>query len=136
MNKKLIWLDDTRRPTADMPMNIFTDIFGKGDVDTIWIQSFSDFVEEIHTNGVPDYISFDYDLALPNHLKRVQGGLSKRKSRKLKAYEKNGYDCAKFLGDFCTENHIRFPIYFIHSENKQGKAEIDNIIRDYLTDSQ
>ena len=38
--------------------------------------------------------------------------------------EKTGYDCAKWLCDYCVENKLPLPEYFIHSMNPVGRENI------------
>lgn len=42
--------------------------------------------------------------------------------------EKTGYDCAKWLVDFCIDNKLKFPNYQVHSLNPIGSKRI----RDYI----
>ena len=42
--------------------------------------------------------------------------------------EKTGFDCAKWLVDFCHDNDVPFPRYTIHSMNPVGRLNIDEYI--------
>ena len=37
---------------------------------------------------------------------------------------KTGYDCAKWLVDYCVEKGKKFPDYVVHSMNPPGKERI------------
>ena len=70
------------------------------------VRNFNNFIKVISVFGLQDFVSFDHDLGL----------------------EKTGYDCVKWLVDYCIERNIRFPKYEIHSKNPIGKANIEGYI--------
>lgn len=86
-----IYLDDCRQPA---------------DPSWIVVCSYDEFVDWITKNGLPDFISFDYDL---------QEG------------KPNGYDCVIWL----ISNDL-LPINFsVHSENLDGGDRILNLINEW-----
>jgi hypothetical protein len=56
-------------------------------------------------NGLPDEISFDHDLG---------------------ENTKTGYDCAKWICEYCWTNGLPIPNWNVHSANPVGR---DNIIQ-------
>lgn len=83
-----IYLDDCRTPA---------------DPSWIVVRSYDEFVDWITKNGMPDFISFDYDL--------LEG-------------EKTGFDCA----DWVMSNDLELPAYSVHSGNKEGGDLIISIL--------
>lgn len=129
--KKLLWLDDVRDPLKDDWLN-FSPIPKYELTEIIWVKSYDEFVNWIIINGLPDAICFDHDLGLENHFERVKNGLSKRKSKLLKKEEKTGYDCAKWLVDYCLDNNLKLPLYNIQSANPVGKENIKSILDNFI----
>lgn len=129
--KKLLWLDDVRNPLENDWL-VFSPIPLEEIKDIIWVKSYNEFVNYITKNGLPDAICFDHDLGLPEHFERVSKGLSKRKSKLLKQEEKTGYDCAKWLVDYCIDNNQKLPLYNIQSANPTGKENIDKYLKNYV----
>ena len=105
--KKLLWLDDYRNPFEN-DWIVFSPIDKPFDV--IWIKSYSEFVNWIQQNGLPDGICFDHDLG----------------------EEKTGYDCAKWLVEYCLDNKQRPPKYNIQSANPVGKENISGLFKSFL----
>jgi hypothetical protein len=42
--------------------------------------------------------------------------------------EKTGYDCAKWLVDYCVTNNLPLPDYYVHSFNPVGRMNIINYL--------
>jgi hypothetical protein len=108
----ILFLDDLRNP-ADC-----VNYMHKKGVDTsiylkswVVVRSFEEFTNYITLNGLPDLISFDHDL----------GDIESEN-------EKTGYDCAKWLVNYCLENNNAFPNYLIHSANPIGEQNINGLI--------
>ncbi len=99
-----LFLDDMRKP---------------GDVNWIRIPSasyivvknYDEFVRYISVYGVPIHVSFDHDLA-DLHYGGNYGD------------ERSGYDCAKWLADYCHDNGRKLPTYTVHSMNPEGIKRI------------
>ena len=104
--KKLLWLDDIRNPHKNDWLN-FSPI-GR-DCDVIWVKTFTQFVDWISKNGLPDAICFDHDLG--------------------EIY--SGFDCAKWLVEYCIDNDLDVPLYNIQSANPVGKENIDMLFKNY-----
>lgn len=122
---KLLWLDDIRNPFEDDWLN-FSPI--SRPYDCIWVKSYSEFTKWIVNNGLPDGICFDHDLGMEVALTARANGMSKRKSRGLKQLEKTGYDCAKWLVEYCLDNNLKLPKWNIQSANPVGKDNINGLL--------
>ena len=98
--KKLLFLDDIRTPHC-----ICDEYWEFKPEDFIIVRTYKQFVKYIKENGVPDFISFDHDLG--------DG--------------KNGFDCAKWLVNYCIDNNLDFCFdYYVHSANPVGSNNIHN----------
>ena len=59
-------------------------------------------------------ISFDHDLADEHYLKQ----------NSQEFVEKIGYDCAKWLVEYCMDHYLDLPKFYCHSMNPVGKENI------------
>lgn len=73
------------------------------------VHHYKEFTEFIIRNGMPDFISFDHDLG--------EG--------------KSGFDCAKFLIDYCLDHNITFINFKVHSQNPVGKQNIESLLHNF-----
>lgn len=74
------------------------------------VRSYVEFVACVERYGVPDFVSFDHDLA-DAHIP-----------------ERTGYDCAKWLVEYCADTGARFPDYTVHSMNPLAAGKIDGYV--------
>jgi hypothetical protein len=89
----------------------------------IIVRNFEQFVNIIQRNGLPNAVSFDHDLADEHYVTT----LSKNSYK-----EKTGYECAKWLIEYCIEKNLNFPKYTVHSLNPIGKQNIISLIDSYI----
>jgi hypothetical protein len=94
--------------------------------DWIIVRSYGQFISYIKTNGIPDLVSFDYDLADVEELKESLPFEDWFNLDEDRVY--TGADCVKFLLHYCKENNLKFPEYIIHSVNPDGCEEIKNFL--------
>lgn len=88
------------------------------------VRNYSEFVKQIKKEGLPKFISFDHDLADSHY------GTPNNPDIPYDEYkEKTGYDCAKWLLDYCKTNNKIIPKYFIHSMNPVGSKNIRNLLK-------
>lgn len=103
---KLIWLDDIRNPKK------FCKTYNDYD-EIIWVKNFKEFIYEINNNYKnPDNISisFDHDLG----------------------EDATGYDCAKYLVNFCLDYNLNLPKnFFVHSANPVGAENIRMLLNNF-----
>ena len=113
-----------------MPYNLFLDdcrdanIFLQ-DIRT-WetVRNYNDFCRIIERKGVPDFISFDHDLSFEDQNK-TEGFV-----------EKTGYDCAKFLIEYCMRTEQLLPEWQCHSMSSVGRVRINELLRNYRDKTQ
>jgi hypothetical protein len=43
-----------------------------------------------------------------------------------------GFDCAKWLVDYCLDNKVKLPRYGIQSSNTPGKENIDALFKSFI----
>lgn len=126
-----LFLDDERIP-ADVT---WVDI---EDARYVIVRSYNEFVTVVEKFGCPAYVTFDHDLAdahyavgseevqhFETHVDDEFGGLNVRFDY---GPEKTGYDCAKWLVDYCYDNGHKFPRYQVHSMNPVGTERIHQYI--------
>ncbi len=130
--KKLIWLDDIRDPHTENWLFSYAPQFSDGEGEVIWVKNYFEFIEEIKKNGLPDTISFDHDLGEDVAREKVSKGISKRQARIQKRETKSGYDCAKWLVEFCIDNKFHIPNYVVHSANPVGAENIRHLLNNAI----
>lgn len=92
----------------------------------IIVRNFDEFKQIIEKNGIPNFISFDHDLADFHYeamLREVNGETDVDYGP-----EKTGYDCAKWLAQYCMDTQQPIPNYTVHSLNPIGRANIQNYL--------
>jgi len=95
-----------------------------------WVicRNFGCFTRTIQDMGLPDFISFDHDLA-DEHYIYFEEEVDKYK-------EKTGYECAKWLVDYCIKNSLKIPEFAVHSMNVVGAERISNLLNREIWRSQ
>lgn len=119
---KRLFLDDERFPQTALRgglVDFDVDLY-KNDSDWFIARNYDEFVDYIIKNGMPEYVSFDHDLA---DIKYNMGKMS------FSYREKTGYDCAKWLADYCYDNGFKLPKYQVHSANSVGKKNIQDYLK-------
>lgn len=103
----MLFLDDER-----FPIDAFAPMLGKQNsvyLNPEWkiVRNYSQFVRVIvDPEYMTELISFDNDLGA----------------------ELEGYDCAKFLVDYCLENNLKLPKYLVHSGNTVARENIITLL--------
>lgn len=120
----LLWLDDDteyRNPESLCPnfgmMYTWKECFFSKDVQELpilWAHNYKEFVliiieKHVTTGYMPVEISFDNDLG-----------------EKLE-----GYDCAKWLVDYCMVNGLTLPNYTVHSANPVARENIISYLENF-----
>lgn len=73
------------------------------------VYDYKGFTGFILKNGMPDFISFDHDLG--------EG--------------RSGFDCAKFLVEYCLDHNIPWIHFQVHSQNPVGKQNIESLLHNF-----
>jgi hypothetical protein len=124
-----LYLDDVRIPAAsfDYTKNkIYTDL------EWVIVRSYEEFVKYITANGLPETVSFDHDLADEHYTNDMYKGAEVYNKHYDKFEEKTGYDCVKWLCDYCIDNGKEFPKWYLHTMNPVGKENMKMYILSYL----
>jgi len=90
-------------------MNLYLDDLRSTPENFERVYDYDEFVNFINKNGVPEFISFDHDLG--------EG--------------KTGFDCAKFLVEFCLDNGVLEINFQVHSQNPVGKENIEKLLDNF-----
>ncbi|MBK1895364.1 cyclic-phosphate processing receiver domain-containing protein [Chryseobacterium paridis] len=119
MIKRFLFLDDIRFPIEAYHYTE-QEIFLQKD----WhiVRNYEQFINQILEKGLPELISFDHDLADRHYVKQKDSS---------DFTEKTGYDCAKWLIDYCMDNHLNLPKFYSHSMNPVGKKNIINLLDNF-----
>lgn len=128
--KILLWLDDCRNPFEDDWLKFSPISLDNSKV--IWVKSYDEFVLYIKLQGLPDAICFDHDLSDEHYDKSMYNNDGSYYRLYDKFKEKTGYDCAKFLIEYCMENKLKIPLYNIQSANPVGRKNIEQLLRNYI----
>ena len=102
----LVWLDDVRHPLENDWL-VFSPL--QDPYKVVWVKDYNEFVDYIINNGLPTGICFDHDLG--------EG--------------KSGFDCCKFLVEYCLDNELNLPKYNIQSANPVGKENIISLLTSF-----
>lgn len=74
------------------------------------VKSYKQFTSYIELNGLPSIISFDHDIGYIENNKEI-----------------TGYDCAKWLKEYCNSNDLEYPEIICHSMNPVGCSNINSL---------
>ena len=118
--KTLLWLDDFRDPFEGNWLELYAPeyFYTTGinlltkpySVAVVWVKHYYYFIKWINDNGLPDMICFDHDLGGSIH---------------------TGYDCAKWLIDYCISTDKPLPKWNIQSANPVGKENIRSVLLNF-----
>lgn len=98
--RRILYLDDLRPCPWDNSIEKY-----------YCVRSYSEFVEWIDENGMPDEFDLDHDLG--------DGG--------------TGYDCIKYVIEKDTLDPVdRLPKLKVHSANPVGKENIERLWKNYI----
>lgn len=117
-----LFLDDIR-----MPSDVYSYTFRYMYLDLEWtiVRNFNEFIQTITKNGIPEYLSFDHDLANIHYNNQLPINYDEYE-------EKTGYHCAKWLIDYCIDNKLDLPKnIFIHTMNVEGGKNIASLFNTY-----
>ena len=116
MKQLVIWVDDMRNPFDEVWNTVATNKkFIKSKPIIAWLKNYDEFVNwletSIHDKEVlfPTLICFDHDLG----------------------EDKTGFDCVKYLVNFCIEHNLELPNCTCHSSNPVGRENILSYIKSY-----
>jgi len=125
-----LFLDDERIPTdvtwVEIP-RVFYEV----------VRDYDEFVETILTYVLPCFVTFDHDLADTHYAigdRELYNSYTTQVGDMKMTFdygpEKTGFDCAKWLVEYCIDNRLTFPEYVVHSMNPVGSKRITDYIID------
>lgn len=131
--KNILFLDDIRTPRMVFHYDIATAMQAPFNNEEKWdiVRDYNEFVDYIRTyyesyNKLPELITFDHDLADVHYT-----ALTHEAINNMDCDEKTGYDCAKWLVDFCIDNNLNMCKYLCHSQNPAGKENILGLLNNF-----
>ena len=120
-SKTLLWLDDIRNP-FDKDFTSYVALYNpflNQPHEITWVKNYEEFNDYIEFYGLPDAVSFDYDLADEHYSPLVN----------TKDYkEKTGLDCVKLMVGYCKILKKKLPICIFHTANPVGKVNMETYI--------
>jgi len=121
ITKYNLFLDDVRLPNhvtwVDLPPNQHYSL----------VRNYQEFVDLITLRGIPKFVTYDHDLSDDHYGHGLRGD-----NIPYDQYaEKTGYDCAKWLVDYCMKKGVKHPPYQVHSMNPIGKKNIISYVESY-----
>lgn len=122
--KRALYLDDQRTPKNNPP-----------DGYEPWhiVRNYNEFKAWIDLNGMPDYVSFDHDLAeehMQDYYRYQFNGISAVNYNDFK--EKTGLDCARYMIEYAMNNKVSLPrLVGVHSHNPMGAINIQSLVNSY-----
>lgn len=108
-----LFLDDIRIP-ASAAISVCSDNITQNlylEQNFVIVRNYTEFVNHIEQFGLPYFISFDNDLGEPD--------------------TRTGYDCCKWLVDYCIEDKLALPKWAVHSANPVGVINISTLLKNY-----
>lgn len=124
-----LFLDDKRTPQS--AATYMHPDYGDMLLRKEWLtcKNYNQFVDAITNKGLPEWIAFDHDLADIHY--SVVDTTDWTEYYQREDREMTGYDCAKWLVEYCIENKKLLPNYFIHSMNDVGLHNIKSYLENY-----
>ena len=95
------------------------------------VRNYEEFVDLVSKTGLENIetISLDHDLgpiAMSEYFNNVSPNYKLDYNNLIE--EKTGYDCAKWLVDYCMDNNLPLPDYIVHSMNPAGGQNIKSLL--------
>ena len=124
--KKFLWLDDIRNPHMSVWRDQYIPEYESGIDEIIWVKNYNEFVNWITQNGLPTEVFFDHDLSDIRHIPNSSLVIASDWNEEM-----TGYDCAKWLVEYCMDNDLDLPMWSIQSANPVGRDNINGIMNNY-----
>lgn len=111
-----IYLDDKRVPSMSHNTNRGLGSYFSNSEKWIIVKDYFEFIDVIEKfPGDINIVSFDHDLAC------FKDG-----------HEYTGKTATDYLINYCLDNNLKFPSWYVHSDNTSGKKNIIGAILNYL----
>ena len=121
-----LFLDDIRNPAdvkwIQLPL-----------APWVIVRKYEDCVKVIEQRGLPEFITFDHDLADVHYeiFAKFLKGAASYDELYANCKEKTGYHCAKWLVDYCLDNDKKLPTFVVHSMNSVGSQNITSLLNNF-----
>jgi hypothetical protein len=127
-----LFLDDFREP-SDAANYMYSKSLQERYRKEPWrvARNYAQFVDLVESEGVPDFVSFDHDLGDEHYLLANARFADWYNYYKDGDREFTGYDCAKWLINYCINNNYKLPQYAVHSQNPVGRDNIVQYLESY-----
>lgn len=128
-----LFLDDFRKPIQCVNY-MYRRIGNKNPVylqEWVVVKNYDEFVDYITIHGMPELISFDHDLSDAHYSGEISNATDWEDYYLLSDREMTGYDCAKWLVDYCETNNKPLPEFYVHSMNSVGTQNIQRYLDNY-----
>lgn len=127
---KKLFLDDLREPKECyyyMLRRIGTtaEVYNESDWDIV--RSHDEFCKYITDFGIPEFISFDHDLADSHYTQWIE---RPDLANKRIFTEGTGLDSVLWLKNYCDSSDTSFPASVVHSMNPVGAQRIYDVIKE------
>ena len=123
-----LYLDDFRHP-IDSSYYLGNPIYTS--VEWEIVRNYDAFIAIVLEKGVPEIVSFDHDLADEHYDPDLYGSETYNSIYDNFVF-KTGYDCAKWLINYCIDNKKELPAtVLIHSMNPAGSLNIKSLFDTY-----
>lgn len=135
MNKFLynLFLDDLRWPCDAVdytPPGKQKDAYEHTQVWQI-VRNYDQFVATIESQGIPEMVSFDHDLADEHYCPEVHYITGWDKWAETQEFkEKTGYECARWLKEYAETRGLPLPVIYCHSMNPVGRERILSVFEE------
>lgn len=128
----LLWLSNENNSLTSGKEAIFHPLSFKNN-NVIIIHTFIEFKNWIKDNGLPNGISFDYDLGDTKYVSRAFMEKSTLKTIPEKIfYAETGITCVAWLIGYCSIKKIKLPHCTTHSINASANALMRNALSGYI----
>lgn len=125
-----LFLDDFRHPYDAF---LITQHVSYSREKWVIVRNYNQFIKHIKKNGLPEIVSFDHDLGDEHYDICHNTDLTLNEYYLTNDREMTGYDCAKWLINYCIENKKELPeTILIHSANPAGKQNIKSLFDSYI----
>jgi|SRR5579885_3650935 len=118
-----LFLDDIRNPVQCVTyMHSRIGVKNPIYLEKGWVicRNFECFKNTILEYGLPEFISFDHDLSDSHYQEIVEFGFF--------VSDDTGYDCARWLIEYCESNGYKIPQFAVHSQNPIGAERIFSLL--------
>ena len=118
-----IFLDDQRNPVHCL--GYMQNRIGRKNpiyLENEWVicRNYTCFVNTIEEMGLPEFVSFDHDLS--DKIWTPEDSYDDYR-------EKTGYECAKWLVNYCLDHKKPVPDFAVHSLNPSGAERIMSYLK-------